>query len=109
MVFRAANPNVVGQLNAEEVIAGVNAEHSTESVFEIILGGLAHITQILLILDPYPPCSLKIHSINLKPRAPKHPRSPHAVSIDNTTSIIPALIINLILNIKVDSANNAVR
>ncbi len=87
--FLATNPDVIRD-RAQESVARVGTQNSTESVFEIISA-----------------TSLESNSVYVKPRSPEKSSKPIHMTIKKTSCVISAGQIDIRLNIEINCSDYA--
>lgn len=58
--------------------------------------------------DAHPSCCFQVDSVRLEPSAPENPRDPHTMPVNNSTSIVAALELDLALDVEVDNPHDTV-
>ena len=88
---RTANKDVVRNAEAEQTAPAVCAEDGTELVLDVVTSG-----------------RVQVDAVELEPSPPKDTRYPHAMPVDRSAHVVAASELDLILNVKVDDADDAV-
>ena len=90
-ILGAPDPDIVWYPDAQHVVARIDAQLGAKSVFEIIA-----------------PRSVQVDAIELEPGSPEGATEPGAVPVDDAAGVVPASIVVLVLDVKVDHCDDAV-
>nr|POE89763.1 hypothetical protein CFP56_20232 [Quercus suber] len=86
-----SDEDVVGDAEAQEVAAAVRAEDGAELVLDVVATG-----------------GVQVDAVQLEPGPPEDAADPHAVPVDGATHVVAAGEFDLVLDVEVDHADDAI-